>query len=505
VNKNDHAFRLAPPPFRREHYNREEPQSGGASSVMVPTPIWNGKLQQLSASKIWRAMLPAMILLCASGALASFLFAQSSSGVEPATRHVIVISVDGMGAHYYVSPPPGIHIPHLMQMKLEGSFAEAVEGIYPSVTYPSHTTIVTGQMPAVHGIYTNLSSREAGKNTGDWFWFSKSIKVPTLWDEARKAHLTCASVFWPVTAGAAIDWDLPEIWDPAKGEVGDPMYVAKFATPGLLLEALMALGPPPYGEDNDLTRAHLAEFLEKQHKPSLLLIHLDTLDSIEHQHGPDTNEAVATLERIDTRIGEIEDAVREAGLENSTDFFVVSDHGFMSVTRTIHPNILLAKAGLLTLDEHGRVTGGKIATVSNGGSMFIYWPEGDHLEGAVDTALKPLRDQGLLWSVFDQNALRELGADPEARMALEAPRGAMFGSEARGDLMSKARTQIGTHGYFPYRAGLEASFIAWGQGIKGGVNLHRISMTAVGPTLLKALGIDDPKFGSQPALNSIFK
>lgn len=123
----------------------------------------------------------------------------------------------------------------------------------------------------------------------------------------------------------------------------------------------------------------------------------------------------------------------------------------------------------------------------------------------MDAALKPLRDQGLLWSVFNRNALKELGADPEARLALEAPRGAMFGSEARGDLVSDAGIKVGSHGYFPNRAGLEASFIAWGPGINGGVNLHRISMTAVGPTLLKALGIDDPKFGSQPALNSIFK
>ena len=424
---------------------------------------------------------------------------------DPVAHHIVVISVDGMGAQFYVSPPPNLHIPNLLRMKREGSYAEAVEGVYPTVTYPSHTTISTGRLPAEHGIYTNLASREAGKNMGDWFWFASAIKVPALWDEARRAHLTSGSVFWPVTAGAAIDWDFPEIWDPAKGEVGDPMYVAKFATPGLLLQALVVIGPPPAGEDNDLTRAHLAEFLVKQHKPNLLLVHLGTLDSTEHLHGPESALATATLERIDERIAEIEAAVKEAGLANSTDFFIVSDHGFMSVERTIEPNVLLAKAGLLTLDEHGQVTGGKIATVSNGGSMFIYWSDGNDLQGAVDAALKPLRDQGLVWAVFDRSALKELGADPGARMALEPPHGAMFGSIATGELVNELKSPAGTHGYFPYRAGLEASFIAWGPDIRGGVNLHRILMTSVGPTLLKALGIDDPKFGTQPALNSIFK
>lgn len=328
--------------------------------------------RRLTHKRILRSALGLLIVILCPAFTGVRISGEVSSAEKQSARHIVVISVDGMGAHYYVSPPPGLHIPHLMRMKSEGSFAEAVEGVYPTVTYPSHTTIVTGQMPAAHGIYTNLSSREAGKNEGDWFWFASAIKVPTLWDEARQAHLTTGSVFWPVSAGAAIVWDFPEIWDPAKGEVGDPLYVAKFATPGLLLQALMVLGPPPAGEDNDLTRTHLAEFLVKEHRPNLLLIHLDTLDSVEHQRGPDTSEAVATLERIDMRIGEIVDAVREAGLENSTDFFVVSDHGFMSVSRTIRPNILLAKAGLLTVDNLGRVTGGKLATVSNGGSMFIY-------------------------------------------------------------------------------------------------------------------------------------
>ena len=63
----------------------------------------------------------------------------------------------------------------------------------------------------------------------------------------------------------------------------------------------------------------------------------------------------------------------------------------------------------------------------------------------------------------------------------------------------------GTHGFLPFRQGLEASFIAWGPGIKPGANLHHIRMTSIGPTILKALGIDDAKFGDDPPLQGIFK
>jgi predicted AlkP superfamily pyrophosphatase or phosphodiesterase len=448
-----------------------------------------------------------MKFLALSGILITLVFPACLSWGQgrKAERHVVVISVDGMCASWYRSPAPGLRIPNILRLKNQGSFAEAVEGVYPTVTYPSHTTIVTGRVPAEHGIYTNVTSREWGKNIGDWFWFSKSIKVATLWDEARRAHLTTAAVSWPVTAGAPIDWDFPEIWDPAKGELMDFNLIARYSAPGLLQEAMTALHLPQPGMDSDAIRTHVAIFLLKKHKPNLLLLHLDDLDHFEHQAGPESQLARQTLERIDGWIGEILGAVKQAGLSQTTDVFIVSDHGFLPTERIIYPNVLLAKAGLLVLDEKGEVTGGKVFTISNGGSFFIYWPGGQNLRSEVSAALKPLFDQGLIWAEFDRAALKDLGADPGIQMALDPTTGTMFGSRATGDAVVPMKKPGGTHGYFPYRKGLEASFIAWGPGIRSGVDLNRIRMTAVGPTLLKAMGISDPHFGDEAALSGIFE
>ncbi len=431
--------------------------------------------------------------------------AQSSLPGRAGTRHVLVISVDGLGASFYMKPPPNVRMPNLVRLKEQGSFAEGVAGVYPSVTYPSHTTIVTGRLPVEHGIYSNLSSREAGKNPRDWFWFSSAIKVATLWDEARRHHLTSAAVSWPVTVGAAIDWNVPEIWDPAKGEVADLEYISKFSTPGLLEELAPALGPPQAGADDDTSRTRVAMAMLKKHRPNLLLLHLWSPDHEEHQHGPGSREAAAAVERIDARIGEVLVAVKEAGLQDSTNVFIVSDHGFLPTERELRPNVLLKSSGLLKADEKGNVTGGSIATVSNGGSFFIYWPDSEDFRRQVDDAVKPLRDQGLLWAVFDPQALKDLGSEPAARLALEAPEGLTFSSNARGEIVTPMKAPGGDHGYLPFRKGLEASFIAYGPGIRPGVNLHRIPMTAIGPTLLKALGINDPQFGTQPPLKEIFK
>lgn len=433
---------------------------------------------------------------------ASLLAGQPAVSAPP--HHVLVISVDGMGASFYVSPPPGIQIPNLLRLKHEGSYAEAVEGVYPSVTYPSHTTIVTGRLPAEHGIYTNLSSRVAGKNPNDWFWFSKAIRCTTLWDEARHHGLSTATMGWPVTAGADVNWDVPEIWDPAKGMVPDPFYIAKFMNPQFALELLSALGAPSPNADNDVLRTRATIYVLETHKPDLMLIHLVDLDETEHHYGPKSTEAAATLGRIDGDIGEILAAIKEAGITADTDVFIVSDHGFLPAERVISPNTLLVKAGLLTADARGNITGGKIDTVANGGSFFIYWPKTEDLRPAVDRALKPLLDRHQVWAVLGPQALRDLGADPGAELALDAPKGAMFGSAAQGPLVT-TRPMGGTHGYLPFRAGLEASFIAWGPGIRQGEDLHRIRMTSVGPTILKAMGITDPAFGDAPPLDGLWK
>jgi predicted AlkP superfamily pyrophosphatase or phosphodiesterase len=452
------------------------------------------KSRALRTAKIFALLAAAMVLAPA------FACGQS----KPADRHTIVISVDGMAASRYSSPLPDVGIPNILRLKSEGSFAQGVEGIYPSVTYPSHTTIVTGRLPAEHGVYTNVSAREPGEHSRHWFWFAKSIKVPTLWDEARRAGLTTAAVSWPVTAGAPIDWNFPEIWDPAKGELMDFELIGRHSTPGLLQEVLAALHPQP-GMDGDDIRAEVAAYVLKKYKPNLLLLHLNDLDHYEHESGPDSAEARMALEQIDFRIGKVLAAMKDAGLAGSTDVFIVSDHGFLSTEKSINPNVLLAKAGLLTLDDKGNVSSGKVYSLSNGGSFFIYWPEGQDLRAEVNAALKPLFDQGLLWATFDRAALAELGVEPAVQMALEPPAGYLFGSRATGDLAVTLKKPGGAHGQFPYRKGLEASFIAWGPHIKSDVDLHRIPMTAVGPTILKAMGIDDSQFGGSPMLGEVFK
>ncbi|HXG68948.1 MAG TPA: ectonucleotide pyrophosphatase/phosphodiesterase, partial [Blastocatellia bacterium] len=132
--------------------------------------------------------------------------------------HVIMISIDGLVPDYYTAPAQaGLKAPNLTKMKLGGAYADGVEGVFPSVTYPSHTTLVTGVRPATHGIVQNrIFEAPTEPQTRAWYWFAKDLKSETLWSAAKKAGLVTAAVGWPVTAEAEIDYNVPEIFDPTE-------------------------------------------------------------------------------------------------------------------------------------------------------------------------------------------------------------------------------------------------------------------------------------------------
>src|SRR6266567_9493141 len=127
------------------------------------------------------------------------------------TRRLAVLSVDGLRADLIRRPDEfKLKIPTLRSLLKAGTSAEAVESVFPSTTYPAHATLVTGVLPRVHGVYSHLDSRDPSAPARPWHWFARALKVPALWDAARAAGLKTASIGWPVSAGANIDFNIPE-------------------------------------------------------------------------------------------------------------------------------------------------------------------------------------------------------------------------------------------------------------------------------------------------------
>src|SRR5580692_2890667 len=90
---------------------------------------------------------------------------------------VLLISIDGLRPDSVThAAEHGLKAPNLSRFMKEGVFAEGVIGVAPTVTFPSHTTLITGVWPAQHGILANNPFDPLNENPGGWYWFAKDIR-----------------------------------------------------------------------------------------------------------------------------------------------------------------------------------------------------------------------------------------------------------------------------------------------------------------------------------------
>src|SRR5271154_1699615 len=172
-------------------------------------------------------------VFCFFGLVAVLLLAANTRAQKQAPPLLVMISVDGMRPDYITEADAhGAKVPNLRHFLKEGAYAEGVVGVVPPVTYPSHTTLVTGVWPAKHGILANTTFDPLRQNEEGWYWYADDIRVPTLWDVAAAAGRTTASIQWPVTVGAHITWNIPEYW--RANTPDDAKLLRSLSTPGLL-------------------------------------------------------------------------------------------------------------------------------------------------------------------------------------------------------------------------------------------------------------------------------
>jgi len=416
---------------------------------------------------------------------------RASSTKPPASRNshrLVVVSIDGLRSELLLRPDDfQLKIPSLRKMITAGASAEAVESVFPSTTYPAHATLVTGVPPRVHGIYSHLDSRDPSAMARPWHWFARALKVPTLWDVARKAGLKTASVGWPVSAGGAIDYNIPEIWDPAASDPYQDFEPAvRNSTPGLFEEIKNNFQSLPADHTHDTLRTEAALYLWQRYHPDLLLIHLVVYDDSAHHFGPLSAEATTALERTDAEIARVRMAVgREATV------VVLSDHGFVPVEKEAAPQVALEEEGLLGRNGAGSLVLKKLGAIHAGGSFAIYWLEPPTVQEsqALKRAVNRVQATGAVAKVVDRKELRAMGADPDAALILDAARGFYFSDRTEGPLIRDSVSDRGAHGHLPSQPGLEACFVAVGPDIKRGKNLRRIQLTQVAPTLARILNI----------------
>ena len=443
--------------------------------------------------------------------LALLLLAAASLSAQQ-SHPVLMISIDGLRPDYIThADEHGLKIPTLRRILAEGAHAEGVTGVLPTVTYPSHTTLVTGVWPVQHGILNNVAFDPENKFRGAWYWYFSQIKMPTLWAAVHISGRKTASVSWPVTAGSnMIDYLLPEYWrgngpgDNANRD--DRLLMDALSRPdGELLRMTARIGSP-YMNGNDTNpegdevRTLYSLDILKQHQPAFMTIHLSSLDEEEHLHGPFSPEANQDVERLD---GMVDRLMKQAQANDpAAVIVVVSDHGFLHVEKSLNLYVPFIQSGLI------KIAAGKVANwdaepwpYGSGYAIKLHDPNSAATKKKVRDLLDHIAASPAngVEAILDHDAVVAQGGDPGATFVVTLKKGFTSSGALSGPLVDDSPMN-GTHGYDPRTTPeMRSSFFVAGPSIAHGKDLGVVDMRQIAPTIAAILGVTLPS-AQQPPL-----
>ena len=413
-------------------------------------------------------------------------------------KYVIVISFDAVSEEdlEFLSKQP-----NFSKLIKNGALIKNVESVYPSLTYPAHATIVTGKYPKNHGVINNTVLDFKNDNP-DWYWYRKYIKGDTIFDLAEKSGMKTCSILWPVTARSKITYNMPEVFCTKRYDnqilksalAGSKIYQVNMNKRfGYLRQGM----EEPY-LDNFATE--VAKKTIRELKPNLILLHLIDSDSQKHKYGIENKKVIESLKRHDERLGEIIESLKLAGIYEDSTIIALGDHSQINVNNVIKLNSILMKNDLINVNGN-KIKSYKAIAKSCDGSSYIYLKNKNDVETRkkVRDILNELKNKysNVIEEVYNNEEIKNLGADINASFMIEAKRGYYFIDDFLGkaieviDESSKIKHKLrASHGYLPSRDNYKTFFIAYGKTIKKGVVLEKGKLINHGPTIAKILDID---------------
>jgi arylsulfatase A-like enzyme len=302
-----------------------------------------------------------------------------AAGSPRSDRHVVVVVWDGMRPDFVSEKTT----PILWQLTREGVTFRNHHPVYPSATMVNGTALVTGVYPDKNGVLANYEYRPeidrrrsinvespAAVSKGDELSGGKYIFVPTITELVQRTGGRTA-IASAKTVGLLLDRHAGI--GPAENSI--TLFAGQALPNGAFALFVTALGPFPSArlQRDAWTTKAVTDLLWKEGVPALSVIWLGEPDLTEHESAPGAPPALAAIKSSDQNLGAVLSALDRQAARETTDLFVVSDHGFSTIRRSVDLRKILSDAGFVAkteFDDQPKL--GDIMLVGNGGSVLFY-------------------------------------------------------------------------------------------------------------------------------------
>ncbi|MFN0121856.1 MAG: alkaline phosphatase family protein [Blastocatellia bacterium] len=401
--------------------------------------------------------------------------------------HVILVTVNGLRADYqgekYRREYP---LPALRALQTAGAATRGIEGVYPTLGAPSHASILTGALPADHGVTAEFVFDEKTGAPTTQSWISgHPIKGETLPRALERAGLRAVSIGF-LLPGTGV----------AQTDESQGVAAGKKQKPDELAAAL--------AEDERRVTAALAALAAPAGRPNLLLLNLAALDAAHRRYGVFSAQAAATLAKIDAALARLREG--SAGMAGDMVMMVAAPYGAAAVESEFRPGAALARIKKKALEARNKKKKDKdkpeelyleweavVEPLGGAAAVYLQNPGDEAAVQAVEGIFQQLHAESNspVWRILDRRDIARLGADPRAILFLDAaPRFTMSGRRD-GDVKSGAGIMAG-QGYLPQRMEMHGVFALAGKGIRPGATLEYSRLIDLAPTIARLLGVEMP-------------
>ncbi len=412
-------------------------------------------------------------------------------------KRIVIISLDTMGNK---DLPFMNSLPNFHKIMCKAAMCTQVVSVYPSITYPAHTSIITGRVPKNHGVINNTLF-QPGRISPDWMWKRKYIRGTTLYDEAIRQGWRVASLLWPVTAKSRIQYNLPEIFAnrPWQNQI---IVSAMNGTLRYELELNRKFGNLRDGIRqpalDNFVHASALHTIDK-YRPDMLLIHLTDVDTNRHIYGVRHPKAEEAIRRHDERLGDILEHLEKLGNIEDTTIVLLGDHYQKDTSVAVYLNHLLREKGLL-MTKGKRIVQYQVIAKNCDGSCYLYKNPDCMGNQEVGRKLKEIlkmiaeEEQYGAARIYSSEEAGKMGADDTCAAMIEAREGYYYLDEF--DVMSASVDHVkhgkmkATHGYLPDQSDYRTFFMMMGCGVSEGARIERMHLWDEGATLARLLNLD---------------